>query len=400
MSTVLNKRIAGMSLIKNGPKTKQQNKQKKLQNVTNQNFSTMNMSGNPNPGSLTGVRNRTRGTLQNLPFESDEYVADINGNTTTGITIFAGNIGVTKSFPYGSTIASSFQRYTMYDVEYYYKNRVSGFATAGQKGKVILAFNYDASDAVVGTVSGLETMWPHVDCAPYENCSLRLDPKYLSNTDAKYIRHAGSLGVPGDIKTYDFGLLAVGVVGTADTSNIGELRVRYKCRLELPVIPGSLSLAPTLHNMLWFADSVGVSYGSNNALTGLQFNSGAVVTNTLNAVVSLSGGTILLPPGNYVVEAQLVAKNVGNQITKLGLQANFDINGGTNGTALGNLSQYDDSGFAAGAATQTISCAPVFVAINSNALGPPSTSIYFNIQVVTANASNTTLYGTVRIYIV
>lgn len=224
----------------------------------------------------------------------DEYIAEINGTTAFGVTSYAVNPGQAATFPWLSKEAAQWEKYHFEMLEFYYKPEVSGFATNGQAGKVILTADYDASDPLPTTKQQMEDTDPHVDTMPYQEVSLRLSPYEMFQTsDAKYVR-TGVQPSRTDLKTYDAAKLNVGTFGNTNTSVLGELHVRYICVFSVPVLePGSVS--PNTSTS-YYMDA------APEALTTtvpLQLLLATAVTNGLPLVNT--AGSFVPPAGNYLV---------------------------------------------------------------------------------------------------
>jgi hypothetical protein len=117
----------------------------------------------------------------------DEFIQNISGSTGFATTGFYMNPGQIATFPWLSTLAKQFEKYTVNSIEFYYKPLVSGFATNGQSGKVMLSFDYDASDTLPSSKIQVEDTHPHADCMPYEECYLALSSRELNQQDSKYV---------------------------------------------------------------------------------------------------------------------------------------------------------------------------------------------------------------------
>jgi len=219
----------------------------------------------------------------------DEYIVDVAGSTTFATTQFPLNPGQSGTFPWLSQEAKLFEKYRILGLEFYYRPQVSAFATNGQSGKVMLSFDYDASDAAPATKQQVEDTHPHADGMPYESVLLSVDPKESARQDSYFIR---SGGLPGgsDIKTYDFGTLSVSTIGNNSTANIGELRVRYAIALIDPVLENMVN-APLNLRISQFQNSVNESAGATTVAKTMAL--AAITTNGLQAVNN--AGVITLP---------------------------------------------------------------------------------------------------------
>jgi len=230
----------------------------------------------------------------------DEYVMDIAGAVNLSVIAVPINPGQFINHPWGSQIASLYEEYTYHYLEYYFTSMVSGFATNGQTGIVMLSADYDASDAAPTTKQQIEDTVPHtVPCLPSTSIiSLKLDVAEMKKSDAKFVR-SGAQPANTDIKTYDAGNLYISVQGCANTSTIGELHVRYRCELRKPtlvnVVSGSSvhfsTLSPnTSNNFLGMV----AKPGGSPVLSGITLG-----TNVINFPVGI--------PGDYLVVIDLYA---------------------------------------------------------------------------------------------
>ena len=103
---------------------------------------------------------------------------------------------------------------------------MTGFAAAGQRGQVIMSFDYDASDHPPTDKQQMEATWPHKDDMPYKEIRLNLPIAELTGPGGKYVR-PGLPPTGTDIKTYDVGVLHIATSGMESLdAYIGELRVR------------------------------------------------------------------------------------------------------------------------------------------------------------------------------
>lgn len=263
--------------------------------------------GNPFP---TGAA--TRGPRR-MTIAEDEFITNISGSVSFSTQGFYMNPGQILTFPWLSTIAKQFEKYTVNAIEFYYRPLVSGFATNGQSGKIILSFDYDAADPLPSSKIQAEDTHPHADAMPYESVSLRLSPMLLNDSkDGKYVRPRG-LPASADIKTYDGGLLAVSTQGCTNTSEIGELRVRYSIDLHVPVLESQTTVATNFHTSVF------------SLQTTIVDPSGAVadmiaVINPLG--ITEASGVFQFPAGNYV--ATVNCEFAGAAMTQSALWWDFE----------------------------------------------------------------------------
>ncbi len=252
---------------------------------------------------------RVRSVANKHVVVADEYIADINGSVAFATTPYNLNPGQSTTFPRLSKEAVLYEKYRFLAVEFYFKPMVSGFATNGQSGKIMLSFDTDAADAAPSSKQNVEDTDPHADAMPYQDVCLALGPQYLrSGTDAFYVRPAG---LPGgtDIKTYDVGVLYASTVACSNTSPIGELRIRYAVELAIPVL--ETTTAPTTYSTSAYRSTVAEAAGATGVAQTLAL-AGSIVNGLGTTNVS---GVITLPAGNFLINGGVNYSNTGANIT-------------------------------------------------------------------------------------
>jgi hypothetical protein len=245
------------------------------------------------PSPYAGRTATTSTSKRSQVIEENEYIADVMGSVSLSVVPFAVNPGQAATFAWGSQIASLYERYHFDFVEFYYTASVSGFATQGQAGAVVLSADYDAADAPPTSIRQIEDTDPHtVPALPSTSViALKLDPKSMGSSDSKYVR-PGAQPANTDIKTYDAANVFLSVSGCANTSKIGELHVRYRCNLMKPVLESVVPISGAIH----FASAAPTS-GSNLAAMVLQAGGSPAL-----AGITASGNTVTFPaslPGTY-----------------------------------------------------------------------------------------------------
>jgi len=277
------------------------------------------LSKNPKLSTFFPSGASARGRKSRVEVE-DEYIADVAGSVTFATSQFPLNPGQASTFPWLSQEAKLFEKYRILGLEFYYRPQVSAYAPNGQTGKVMLSFDYDASDPAPATKQQVEDTHPHADGMPYETVLLSVDPKETTKQDSYFVRNGG---LPGgsDIKTYDFGTLSVSTIGCNSTANIGELRVRYAIALHDPVLENTIS-APLNLRVSQFQSAGG---SESAAATGVSktLALATITTNGLQAVNT--AGIITLPVGNYVVNFGIMAYD--SSATLGSITAGFLLNG-------------------------------------------------------------------------
>jgi len=280
----------------------------------------------------------------------DEFIGAVTvaNQPNFNVVSFPINPGQAATFPWLSKEAAQWEKYTFEMLEFYYKREVSEFATAGQQGKVILSVDYDASDAPPSSKQQMEDTDPHVDNMPCENNKLRLNRRDMHGLVnlPKFVRIGGLPG-SSDIKNYDVGNLFVATQGIPSNTEVGELRVRYRVRFEIPVLE-SVTTAPA-NNQVAFLSSVSAPTSGVPTVVPL----GTINYNGVNLVNN--GGVIILPSGNYTLDTTV--EGTGTAVTSLVVDVL------KNGATLGTFAQ----AFAASAgAIVTNTTVPKMAFIQSN----------------------------------
>jgi hypothetical protein len=288
--------------------------------------------GAPRRGAPRGNRNGVR----NVQFASgksssrmdrtdvvteDEYIAEVAGSTSTTVptvTTYPYNPGQAGTFPWLSTEAKQWQKYATTSVEYYYKPEVSQFATNGTTGKVMLSFQYDAARAAPSTKQQIEDTRPRADGMPWETIRLSLNPRELNGQDSKYVRNGG---LPGgsSIQIYDGGNLFVSTIGNQSTGTLGEIRCRYTIRFREPIIFGTVN-APQNNQVAQFNTTTTEASGSTTVATTLLL--ATAYANGIQAVNT--SGSIVLPAGNYLLDAVNHCHCTADDITSIRLDIQYN----------------------------------------------------------------------------
>jgi len=272
---------------------------------------------------MGGMSNRATNRRAQI-IEEDEYIGEVNGSVGFVTTQYSCNPGQAAVFPWGNRIASLYERYDFESLEFYYKREVSEFAANGVTGKVMLSFDYDASDGPPTTKQVVEDSVPHADGMPCTSIiRLPIDCRVARAADGKFVR-PGAQPANTDLKTYDIGNLFVSTQGCASTAVVGELHVRYRVRLFEPVLDASTLAGGAVH-----FSSIAATTADNFAASALQ----AGYTPALGGITAATN-IITFPsgiPGNYVAVLTVAG---ATSATALG---GFTLSGGA--TQLRLLSQ-------------------------------------------------------------
>jgi len=286
---------------------------------------------------LTGKGNSRNNQNQSLTraviIEEDEYVAEVTSSSVAGVfsvSQYPVNIGQSLTFPWGSKVAqNNYNKYQFERLEFYYKREVSEFAAAGAGGKVIMSFNVDAADGPPANKQVAEDTFPRADGLTSENIRLVIPSAMLRKwTDGYFIR-AGPLPGRTDIKTYDVGSFSVSTVGVTPVNTVlGELRVKYRCRLMVPILQQANFTAP--NSSVYQVQNSGtqvLTTGVNSAVAFPKTSSTAFwTTSTSMGIISSFGGTSFnLPQGNWLMMYRITGTDSVSETFQV--SADFAVSG-------------------------------------------------------------------------
>jgi len=239
------------------------------------------------------------GNKSQMTISESEFIGAVTvaNQPNFNVTSYSVNPGNSRTFPWLSTIAKNFERYQFTRLNFIYKKEVSEFAQGGQTGKVIMSFDFDASDPAPTTKQQMEDTVPHSDAMPCQSFALNLagaDMRFPRSL-AKYIRVAGLPG-SSDIKTYDLGNFNIATQGILSNTEVGELHVNYTVVLEKPILEASA--APANNTIAWWHSNGNEAATGSGSADTIVF--GTQVQNPLG-ITKDPTGNFTLPPGNYLV---------------------------------------------------------------------------------------------------
>jgi hypothetical protein len=286
----------------------------KAQRRTRDLSNTMSGKGELKLGSSNSSRVRKSHII-----EEDEYIGEVNGSVSFATTSYPVNIGQSTTFPWGYKIAALYEKYQFTYLEFYYRREVSEYATNGQAGKVMLSFDFDASDAPPSGKQQVLDTEPHVDGMPcMDRIGLVINPRELARQDSWYVR-PGSQPLNTDIKTYDCGNLFVSTYGNANTTVVGELRVRYKCIVSIPVLSSAGGSSGGAGSYLQITSNLSGETAAATTVYGALFASATtpvVIGNGIGATFA-SSGLITLLAGSYLIEGSCASTDSAATVSSL-----------------------------------------------------------------------------------
>jgi len=148
-----------------------------------------------------------------------EFVANVTGNTTFGVTSYTVQPGIASNFNWVSSIATSYEQYKITRLKYEFVP----IAGTDERGRVTLAFDRDPLDADPNTMADLYNYAEVADDSVWRKNTLNVRQGIGKKLFTRFGTVSGT-----DLKTYDMGKFLVGVASTADTAVIGQLFVEYE----------------------------------------------------------------------------------------------------------------------------------------------------------------------------
>ncbi len=235
------------------------------------------------------------------------------------------NPGLSGTFPWLSTIASSYERYRFRRLVFHFNTSCATSFT----GRIRMAFEYDPSDADPDTAAKMGSYLGNISFSPWTTTAkLAADSRLLFRNgplETKIIRD----GPACPIENYDCGRFLLALDGQAGTSAVGELLVEYEVDLLIP----QLELAtPSSGSVSFYTKASDQSYSTGVAAV-YQFDTAATAGRLLSAPAS---GVFTLGRGVYRVSAVLVCRNTattGSNNSSVSLRKNSAaITGATSST--------------------------------------------------------------------
>jgi len=276
-----------------GPQRQRQPRRRRGQNSRNGAGAGPDSSVGPNVGLASAYARSQRGGVNTS--ESDrtgmqhELIATVAGSTGFAVTPYVINPGNPTTFPWLSDIAAKWESYRFNYLRFRYETR-KGTST---DGSVIMAIDYDPTDAPPVSEAVMTTYSGAVEDATWKNCACTGAVSQLHKIGPqKYVRQA-TLPTGANVVDFDCGNFMFGTTAQADATNIGKLWVDYDVTFYTKQTAAGLS-APANNRVAQFADS------SNVLASGVDEVS-PIGTQDFNGIGAVNtAGAITLPAGNYL----------------------------------------------------------------------------------------------------
>lgn len=256
------------------------------------------------PGAPPHVRNASVHS-GGIVISHREFLGDIITSGVTGafkLQSFLINPGLEDTFPWLSQIASNFQEYRIEGMIFEYRSMSADAlnSTNTALGSVIMATNYNASDANYASKAEMENSQYGQSIKPSESCVHYIEcARSASVLSELYVRDS-ALSIQDDQRFFDLGKFQIATTGMQGVNvNVGELWVSYQIRLMKPVMEDALG-----NDAGWarFNSNLGVT---NSAPLGTG-NFFPVAGSTIAASVSTDGLVLTIPQSSlkktYIVE--------------------------------------------------------------------------------------------------
>jgi hypothetical protein len=164
--------------------------------------------------------------------EHREYLADVLGSVGFASASYPMNPGLSKSFPWLSTIARRFESYVFEELEMIFETQAPTTSTGG----IFIVQDFDASDAAPTDKVSAMSYRSAVRGPPWSPDPVinRAHGEDLHKLKSRYVRSVSALAANQDIKMYDVSNCFVCTQGQASTAAIGELYVHYRVKLMTP----------------------------------------------------------------------------------------------------------------------------------------------------------------------
>lgn len=257
-----------------------------------------------------------QGRLQVMTVRHREYVAEVPGATAWTVTSYVVQPALQTLFVWLASIAGNFEKYRLRALRFYYETE----SATSQAGSVVFAFDFDALDAAPTSKQAALSYKNHVRSAPWAPVCLQVDLRDAQR-DFYYTR-SGAVPSGADQKTYDVGVLHVGVQNSSGST--GELHVEYDIELHDPQpnvtpISGKITGTTGLSSSALVGSDAAYATGSN---VGWALTSSSTLTATIAgtylfamkfAGTTLVGGAMVTGGTSTLVASGGVVNSAGTE---------------------------------------------------------------------------------------
>lgn len=165
-----------------------------------------------------------------------EYLGDIEGGSGFNLRDYPLNPGITKTFPWLSTVAQNYQEYKFHGLIFEFRPLITDYVTSGAPGVVVMATNYNADAPLYTTKQEMENSEYAVSCKPTRDLIHGVEcATPLTILPHRYVR-TGSVDTGQDLRLYDYGTYQLATQSNP-SQTLGELWVSYAVEFFKPILP-------------------------------------------------------------------------------------------------------------------------------------------------------------------
>jgi hypothetical protein len=227
-----------------------------------------------------------------------EYLGDVYGPSDGNFvcTQYSINPGMRETFPWLSQCAQNYDEYDLHQCMFTFRSTTTdiGSSTNGQCGTLILATQYNASDA---PFADKESMMQYDGAmssktTEHQMHGVECDPEKLSGSAGKYIRTGPVRNQ--DVKSYDHATMNLAVTGIPSGyfgQPLGELWISYTVVLRKPKYFAAKGF-DTLRDIFLHANTAGTALSAtplttlpNSWLNGYMNSIGSIIDRVNNRIV-------------------------------------------------------------------------------------------------------------------
>lgn len=168
-----------------------------------------------------------------------EYLGDLTGTAAFNVRSYPINPGMSKTFPWLSTVARSYSQYKVHGMIFEFRPLITDFVTGGAPGVLVIATNYNADRPVYRSKVEMENSEYAVSVKPTGNLMHGIEcASNETPMDKLYVR-SGAVDPNDDLRLYDLGLTQVATQGNP-VQLLGELWVSYCVEFFKPLLAEDL----------------------------------------------------------------------------------------------------------------------------------------------------------------
>jgi hypothetical protein len=244
-----------------------------------------------------------------------EFLGDVQGSTSFSSTEYPINIGISATFPWGSTVGQNFDQYEIRGMVFEFKSTSATAlnSTNTAMGVVVMATQYNSNRSSFINKQEMENYEFSTSTVPCNSCLHPIECAHPEKPVALQYVRTGDVSSTENLLFYDLGRFTIATVGMQASATIGELWVSYEIALFKPImIPGAFGTAMWAHQRITAFDDTDILGPTIAANDG-----------TMALTVSITGSgydTVTLPyyitTGRFIVVCSWVGSaTVGTALT-------------------------------------------------------------------------------------